>query len=123
MSTVALESQLMERLQQAASVQDVMPDELLETALRTYLRQLDREQINAEAEAYRSMHAELMRTYLGDCVAIHDGQVVDHDRDLQALHQRIRRRFGSQPVLLRRVEAEPDRVLTFRSPRFARGGS
>jgi len=67
------------------------------------------------------MHAELVAKYLGQYVAIHNDQVVDHDESFQPLHARIRHRFGRQPVLLRLVEAEPKRVLVFRSPRFDRG--
>ena len=121
MPTVTLQPELVEQLQQVASEQAVMPEELLETAVRTYLRQLEREKIKAEAEAFRSMHAELAEKYVGQYVAIHDGNVVDYDEDFQALHSRIRQRFGRQPVLLRRVEAEPKRVLVFRSPRLERG--
>ncbi len=121
MSTITLQPQLMEQVEQVASERAVRPGELLETAVRTYLRQLDREKIRAEAEAFRSMHAELAEKYLGQYVAIHNGKVIDHDEDFQSLHSRIRQRFGRQPVLLRRVEAEPERVWLFRSPRFERG--
>ena len=121
MSVIALQPQLMERLEQVAAERAMMPGELLEAAVRTYLRQLEREKIKAEAKAFRSMHAELVEKYLGQYVAIYDGKVVDHDEDFQSLHSRIRQRFGRQPVLLRRVTAEPERVLVFRSPQFERG--
>ena len=121
MPTVTLQPELVEQLQQVASEQAVMPEELLETAVRTYLRQLEREKIKVEAEAFRSMHAELAEKYLGQYVAIHNGKMVDHDEDFQSLHTRIRQRFSRQAVLLRRVEAEPERVLVFRSPRLERG--
>jgi len=98
----------------------VMPDELLETAVRAYLRQVEREQIETEAAAFRVMHDELRRQFLGQYVAIYRGEVVDHDLDFQLLHSRIRQRYGRQPVLLRRVEIEPERAMTFRSPRFER---
>ena len=118
MSTVILQPELMEQLEQVAAEQAVMPEEVLETAVRTYLRQIEREKIKAEAEALRSMHPELAEKYLSQYVAIHHGKVVDYDQDFQSLHSRIRQRFGRQPVLLRRVEAEPERVLVFRSPRY-----
>ena len=121
MSTITLQPQLMEQLKQVASERAVRPKELLETAVRTYLRQLEREKIKAEAEAFRAMHAELVEKYLGQYVAIRNGKVVDHDEDFQSLHSRIRQRFGRRPVLLRRVEVEPERVWVFRSPRFERG--
>ena len=121
MPTVTLQPELVKQLQQVASEQAMLPEELLETAVRTYLRQIEREKIKAEAEAFHNMHAELVEKYLGQYVAIHNGKMVDQDEDFRSLHTRIRQRFGRQPVLLRRVEAEPERVWTFRSPRFERG--
>jgi hypothetical protein len=120
MSTVALQSSLMEQLEQVASEQDLMPDELLETALQAYLQKLAREKIKAEALAFQTMHPELVKDYLGQYVAMHKGKVVDHDPDFQALHRRVRQRFGRQAILLRRVEATPEHEMVFRSPRFQR---
>jgi len=111
---------LVEQLEQVAVQRSVEAKELVETAVRAYLRQMEREKIKAEAEAFHSMHAELAEKYQGQYVAIQDGKVVDYDEDFQALHRRIRQRFGRQPVLLRLVETEPERVLTFRSPRLER---
>ena len=95
-------------------------NKLVEDAVRTYLRELEREKIKTEAKAFRKLHTELVKQYLGRYVAIHHGQVVDHDEDFHALHQRIRQQFGRQPVLLRRVTSEPERVLVMRSPRLER---
>ncbi|MEE8390566.1 MAG: DUF5678 domain-containing protein [Anaerolineae bacterium] len=67
------------------------------------------------------MHAELVKQHQGQVVAIHEGQVIDHDEDFEALHRRIRKRFGRTAVLLRRVGPEPEWVLTFRSPHFEQG--
>ena len=121
MSTITLQPRLVEQLEQVAAQRSVEAEELIEAAVRIYLRQMERETIKAEAKAFRSMHTELAENYLDQYVAVHDGKVVDHGEDFQALHSRIRQRFGRQPVLLRRVEAGPERVLTFRSPRLERG--
>ena len=121
MSTITLQPRLVEQLEQVAVQRSVEAEELIEAAVRAYLRQMERETIKAEAEAFRSMHAKLAEKYLGQYVAIHGGKVVDNDEDFQALHGRIRQRFGRQPVLLRQVEIEAERVLTFRSPRLERG--
>ena len=112
MATISLQSPLMEQLQQVASEQATPPEKLLETAVRTFLRQLEREKIKTEADAFRSRHAELAEKYMGQYVAIHHGEMVDHDQDFQTLHSRIRRRFGRQAVLLWRVRTEPERILT-----------
>lgn len=120
MTTITLSPQLAAELEQIANEQAVKPEELLEDAVRAYLRGLERDKIKAEATAYRKLHSELVKQYLGRYVAIHDGNVVDHDEDFQELHRRIRQRFGRQPVLLRQVATEPERVLVMRSPRLER---
>jgi hypothetical protein len=118
MSTLTLQPELTAQLESIAVERSVMPDELLATAVRTYLRQVEREKIAAEAAAFRALHEKLVRQYLGQYVAIHNGAVIDHDEEFQALHARVRRRYGRQAVLVRRVEAESERTLVFRSPRL-----
>jgi hypothetical protein len=118
MSIVTLQPDLAERLEETAAQGEIEPNDLLDLAVRSYLRQIDRETIRTEAEAFRTMHSELIAQYLGKYVAIHRKEVVDVDEDFQALHTRIRNRFGPLPVLLRRVESDPERTLVFRSPRF-----
>lgn len=118
MTTLMLEPKLQQQLEQVAAEKTTSPDELLDAAVRTYLRQLDREKIRLEAAAYRSFHSQLLPDYLEQYVAIHRGRVVDSDVSFETLHARVRERFGNQAVLIRRVETEPERELTFRSPRM-----
>ena len=120
MTTLALQPALWEQLRQTADEQNTNVIALVETAIHTYLRQVERDQIEAEAAAYQKLHPTLTQEYLGEYVAIHHGQVIDHDTDFQCLHARIRKRFGRRPVLLRRVETEPERILVFRSPSVER---
>lgn len=119
MSAITLQPQLMEQLEEVASDRAVKPDELLENAVRAYLRRLEREKIRAEATAFQKMHARLTKTHLGQYVAIHDNKVVDNDTDFQALHRCVRQRFGGRLVLLRQVTLEPERELVFRSRAIA----
>jgi len=86
--------------------------------MRTDLRQLDREKIRLEAAAYHRLHPQLSIDYIGHYVAIHQGGVIDSDVNFETLHARVREHFGRQSILLRRVETEIERVLTFRSPRM-----
>lgn len=120
MSAIVLEADLTERLIETAQVRDIQPNDLLEQAVRTYLRQIDRETIRSEVEAFRRMHSALVQQFLHQWVAIHRGEVVDSDADFQSLHQRIRDRYGRFPVLLRRVEPEIEREMLFRTPHFER---
>ena len=75
--------------------------------------------VDQEKSAYRALHDWLWQNYPGEHVAIYQGQLVDHDADGLALSRRIYHRFPAEFVLIRQVEAEPDRILQFRSPRFA----
>jgi hypothetical protein len=116
LSTVTLQPALMQQVEEVAAAQTMPPEQLIETAVRTYLRQIEREQIKQEAQAYQQMHGSLVQQYLHQYVAIYNRQLVDHDFDFETLHARIRQRFGRQPVLLRRVEQRTERELLFRSP-------
>ncbi len=120
-TVITLQTDLTQDLNKLATYQRVPPDEIVAIALRRYMRQVQEQKIQEEAKAFRAMHAELVKQYQGRVVAIHEGWVVDHDEDFTALHQRVRKRFGHTAVLLRRVGPDPERVLTFRSPRFERG--
>ena len=113
----------MKQLETFAVEQTTTTETVLENAVRAYLREIDRKKIKAESAAFAAMHESLVKTYLGQHVAVHHGEVVDQDADFQALHTRVRQRFGRQPVLIRRVEAQAERELVFRSPRFERSPS
>ncbi|MCE7985096.1 MAG: hypothetical protein DYG89_28315 [Caldilinea sp. CFX5] len=111
MTTLTLESKLQQQLAQVAVDNTTSPEALLATAVRTYLRKLDREKIRLEAAAYRNMHSLLVLDYLGQYVAVHRGRVVDSGTSFETLHTRIRERFGNQAVLIRQVAIEPERVI------------
>lgn len=115
-TTLSLHPALWQQLEQTAEEQEMEVTSLIETALQAYLRQREREQIADEAQAYHELHPTLAQQYLGQYVAVHHRQVIDHDVDFQALHTRIRQQLGRRPVLIRRVEAAPERSLVFRSP-------
>ena len=74
--------------------------------------------VAAEKAAYLRLYSELKAQYAGQYVAIHGGQLVDHDVDYGALFERVDDRFPDSFVWLTRVEDEPIGTLSFRSPRF-----
>ena len=79
--------------------------------------QAQRKKIDAEAEWWRAVSPETRAGYAGEFVAIHDRQVVDHDRDEDTLRKRIRAKFGKTAVLL--APAEGQRELRIVSTRLA----
>ena len=78
----------------------------------------NREAMLREVEAFKVMYPRLVEQYLGQYVAIYQGQVVDHDQDPIALLRRVKKQYPNQVVLRRKVEKRPEPVLHFRSPRF-----
>jgi len=71
-----------------------------------------------EMEAYITLHPALKAAYMGQHVAILDGQLIDHDSDPAALYERIAARYPDRFVWLTAVEEKPLATLRFRSPRI-----
>jgi Arc/MetJ family transcription regulator len=106
---LVIEPQLYSRVEQAADEHKIGIDRILTDALRRYLWELDRRKISEESQAYQERHAELKAQYLGQYIAMHGGQVVDHDLDVTVLRQRVRQCFGRKPVMVTLVEEVAER--------------
>lgn len=122
MLTVTLKPDVAEQLRHLTGSGEtgVDPEAIVDKALRSYLTQLRREKIRAESEAFERQLTLLLTRYRGEYVAVHEGQVIDHDPDLRTLHLRVFAQLGHTPVLLRKVTEETEQELVFRSPRFQR---
>ena len=134
MLTVTLKPDLAEQITHLAGSKNSI-DAFIDQALRTYLTRvpqrarlprvpagISREaKIRAERKAFERQHATLLANYANQYVALHNGQVIDHDPDLRTLHLRVFAQLGRTTVLLKKVTKEPERELVFRSPRFERG--
>ncbi len=112
MPTVTIDPELYQRIQ--AARHNKQPDVLVNEAVRRYLWELDRAIISQETAEYRRQHAQIKASYLGQYIAMHKGQVVDHDSDFATLRQRIRQRFGRTPIMMTHVEELPDPEFTRR---------
>ena len=121
--TLTISDKLFQQASRIAQVQKKPVAEVLAEAI--VLDDQEHEQadvlavVEQEKSAYRMLHSWLWQNYPGEHVAIYQGQLVDHDPDGLALSRRIYQRFPTEFVLIRQVEAEAERVLHFRSPRFA----
>jgi hypothetical protein len=102
---------LIEQVKRLAADQARPAEKVLEAAVEAHLDQLEREAIHAETETFWDMHDALVREYEGEHVALHQGEVVDHDEDVSHLIQRIRDRFGDRPVLIAPVMPPPPHDL------------
>jgi predicted transcriptional regulator len=102
---------LVERIRDIARETNRDTTQVVETAVEAYLDQLDRDRIHKETETFWAMQADLVASYSGEYVAMHQGRVVDHDFDIASLEERIAERLGEIPVLIAPVTDEPRRDL------------
>ena len=71
-----------------------------------------------EIAAYEAHHAALIAAYENQYVALYQGQVVDHDRDKQALRLRLDQKYPDTTILVRKVEPTLPKPIYIRSPRL-----
>lgn len=117
-TTIPLKTDLLESLQELADEQGLDVENVLDGMVRQYLHQNRREKIRQENEHFVRMHPELLKRYEGHHVAIHQGELVDHDRDLDKLIARIKVRLGRIPVLIALVTDEPSPTVNVRRPQL-----
>ena len=116
MATLVLNPELFESLTDTARQARKTVDELVNEAVKQYLANHWREQLEQEVAAYEAMHSVLWRTHAGEWVAFHDRTLVDHDVDKANLYRRVHDQFGRVPVLIRRVKADPVEEIWLRTP-------
>jgi len=71
-----------------------------------------------EVAAFEAQHSILVKKYLGEYVAIHKGQLVDHDADHIQLVRRIDVRYPDEIVLIRQVQEQLPSPLRGPTPRL-----
>jgi predicted transcriptional regulator len=113
MEVTLREPELIKQIERLAQTTSQSVEKVLETAVHTYLDELERETIHTETEAFWAMHDELLKKYPDQHVALHQGKVIDHDKDASCLEKRVRERFGWQPVLIAPVKSGPRRDLSW----------
>ncbi len=115
---LTLNRELLESVQQAAQEQGQSVEAVLDGLMRQYLRQTRKNKIDHEHEAFVKMHPELKSSYLGQHVAIHQGQLLDHDSNLDSLIKRVQDKFGRIPILFALVSDEPLPTFNIRRPQL-----
>ena len=115
METIMLREDLRKTLEQNAERESRDVNELVNEAVERYLREQRHVKLEKEIAAYEAMHPMLKQNYFEQWVAIHEGQLVDHDVEGDALYQRVRARYGHLPVLIRQVAEEPVEEIWMRT--------
>jgi predicted DNA-binding protein len=119
-SSIALQPNLVERVHQIVKDKGDTVEEFVNQAVRERLEQLEDQKLKAETQAFERLHPKLVQQYLGQFVAIHEGQVVDVDADFGTLFLRMQKQLGDIVVLIRQVRTEPVLELRAPSPRLER---
>jgi hypothetical protein len=70
-----------------------------------------------EQQAFRRLLPELLKTHLGQFVAIHEGQVVESGLDKLDVAARAYARFGYLPIYVSLVTDQPPALVRLPSPR------
>lgn len=118
MTDLQIPDDLAEEIRREAAAEGLTTEAVLLTAWRHYRTLAQRRKIEAELNWWESLPANERREYSGQHVAVHQRQVVDHDLDPTALHNRVRERFGRTAILL--IPADGPREICILSPRFER---
>jgi len=96
----------------------ILPDTMSVLEVERPLAEKRLDQIDREQQAYEAQHARILAIYAGQYIAMRRGQVVDHDTDRVALGQRVRARYGFEPILITPVRQEARQTMVVRSPRL-----
>ncbi|MBN1486027.1 MAG: hypothetical protein JW981_00210 [Anaerolineae bacterium] len=91
---------LYQRAEKLAQEQSTAITDILNVALRQYFWELDRRKIAEESACYRQQHSQLCDQYLGYYIAMHNGEVVDHDKDFKQLHARVQQHWPDTAVMI-----------------------
>lgn len=113
---------LVQQITQLAITQKRLPEDVVETAVRSYLEALEEQAIHRETEAFWKQHDALLVLYPNQYVALRNGVVVDHDSDVSRLERRVRDGYGLAPVLIAPVTPVGRRDLLWRGGRTDRTG-
>ncbi len=95
MDEIVLRADLLEALDRNAEQEARSVNEIVNEALERYLHERHIAKLDAEIAAFEKLHPELRQKYLGQWVAVHEQQLVDHDSDRATLYKRVRAAFRS----------------------------
>ena len=118
MAPITLDPTLQKRLEQVAHDTGQPAEEIVREGVRAHLEALEREKLAAEGEAYERLHPQLKEEYLHQFGALHNGEVVDADPDLEALYDRVVARWGATTLLIRQVRETAEEIFHFHSVRL-----
>lgn len=115
---LTLNSDLVESVRKVAIEQGQSIETVLNDLMREYLQQARKHKIDREQGFFERVHTDLKKNYLGQHVAIHQEQLIDHDSNLDSLVKRVQDKFGRMPILFALVGNEPVPTFNIRRPQL-----
>ena len=100
MTDLPISESLAQQLQQTAEEKGLSVAVYLEEMMWEERAQRQRRKIHEEQSWWLSRSLNTRARYEGQYVALHNEQVVDSDADVDALHRRVRSRYGSTAVAI-----------------------
>ncbi len=114
MTDLMIHPPLADEIREEAQSQGLPIEEFLQGTIRRERTLANQRKIEWEQAWWLSLPLSERAKYEGEYVAVHSRQLVDHDGDSAALHQRIRSKYGRTAVLI--MPAEGPRELLHGGP-------
>lgn len=76
--------------------------------------------LDREVTSFEEQHEQLVAQFLGQYIAMYQGQVIGHHADLAVLITNTQQTHPDTPILFRQVQATLPPTLFFRSPHLMR---
>lgn len=110
-----ISEELADVIQQEAKERQETVENFLRSTLQRERTLSNRQKIEREQKWWESLPLTKRAEFSGKYIAIHNRQLVDHDKNETELYARIRKKFGKTPVLIMPAEGPQD--IQIYSPR------
>ena len=118
MTTITLEPQLTAEILKLTGDDSQEAESFVNRVLWKQLANVRRDKLVQEQIHFERQHSQLLLQFEGEYIAMHNGQVIDHDKNLRDLHLRVAEQHGRTPILLKQVTESMDMHLIDRPKRL-----
>jgi hypothetical protein len=116
--TLEISDELANKIKTEAKIRGIAIEDYLRSIIQKEVTLTERQKIEEEQNWWLNLPLNERAKYEGQYVAIHNKTLIDHDSDKEALHRRIRSKYGKEAILM--MPAEGPRDIYIRSPRLER---
>jgi hypothetical protein len=116
MTPIQISDRLAQEIEQEASTRGLSIEKFLKIAVQRERTLATRQKIEQEQQWWLQQPLSFRAQYEGQYIAVYNQKLLDHDVDETALFQRIRAKYGKQPVLIMPAEG-PQEIIIY-SPRI-----